>query len=154
MNNYFGMDYYYPETPDRPKTTYGFVRDCVTEFHKTTGQYIGSRSPNESPPEPVETMRENLIAEEREELLKEICDLAYVIAGADVEWGDNGSVERISQIELICSVLGMNFVEAFRRVHSNNVGRCIQDDGTIKRRDDGKIIRNPNYAKVDLSDLV
>jgi hypothetical protein len=48
----------------------------------------------------------------------------------------------------------MDFVEAFRRVHSNNVGRCIQDDGTIKRREDGKITKNPNYQKVDLSDLV
>lgn len=154
MNNYLGMDYYHPEKPDRPKTTYSFVRDCVTEFHKTTGQYIGNGSPNDSPPEPVETLRDNLVAEERAELLKEICDLAYVIAGSDVEWGDNGHVHRISQIELICSVLGMDFVEAFRRVHLNNMGRMYQDDGTIQRREDGKIIKNPNYAKVDLSDLV
>ena len=154
MNNYFGMDYYHPETPERPKTTYSFVRDCVTEFHKTTGQYIGSGSRNDAPPDSVETMRDSLVAEERAELLKEICDLAYVIAGSDVEWGDDGHAHRISQIELICSVLGMNFTEAFRRVHQNNMGRMYQDDGTIERRDDGKIIKNPNYPKVDLSDLV
>jgi len=33
------------------------------------------------------------------------------------------------------------------------MGRMFQDDGTIKRREDGKVIKNPLYPKVDLGDL-
>ena len=44
--------------------------------------------------------------------------------------------------------------EAVRRVHQNNVGRCVQPDGTVKRRTDGKIIKNDRYPKVYLEDLV
>ena len=34
------------------------------------------------------------------------------------------------------------------------MGRMYQPDGTIKRRDDGKILKNKEYPKVDLADLV
>jgi hypothetical protein len=44
--------------------------------------------------------------------------------------------------------------EAVRRVHQNNVGRCVQPDGTVHRRVDGKIIKNDGYPKVTLEDLV
>jgi predicted house-cleaning noncanonical NTP pyrophosphatase (MazG superfamily) len=69
------------------------------------------------------------------EELKELADLVYVIYGYAIS-------------------LGWNLDEAVRRVHENNMGRCIQPDGTIKRREDGKVIKNPEYPKVDLSDLV
>lgn len=67
--------------------------------------------------------------------LKELADLLYVIYGyANArEW----DVE-----------------EALRRVHKNNMGRMYQPDGTIKRRADGKVEKNKDYPKVDLSDLV
>lgn len=70
-----------------------------------------------------------------EELLKEFADLIYVIAG-------------------YCSLVGWNLDEALNRVHNNNIGRMIQPDGTIKYRDDGKVIKNKEYPKVDLKDLV
>lgn len=34
------------------------------------------------------------------------------------------------------------------------VARMRQDDGNILRREDNKIIKNPNTTKVNLSDLV
>lgn len=67
--------------------------------------------------------------------LKELADLVYVIFG-------------------YANAMGWDLDEAVRRVHENNVGRMYQPDGTIKRREDGKIIRNKDYPKVDLSDLV
>lgn len=67
--------------------------------------------------------------------LKELTDLLYVIYGYAL-------------------ANGWDVDEAFRRVHKNNVGRCVQPDGTIKRREDGKIIKNPDYPKVNLEDLV
>lgn len=67
--------------------------------------------------------------------LKELTDLVYVIYGYAL-------------------AMGYDLDEALCRVHSNNIGRMTQSDGTIKRRKDGKIIKNPDYPKVDLSDLV
>jgi hypothetical protein len=135
------------------QSTYDLVRASVTEFHEKTGQYIGQEQ-GDSPPLSVDTMRQNLIDEETAELLKEICDLAYVLAGADVEWNDTGSKRGIATLEMICNVLALDFRTAFQRVHEDNLGRIIQDDGTIKRREDGKIIKNPNAPKIDLGDLV
>jgi predicted HAD superfamily Cof-like phosphohydrolase len=67
--------------------------------------------------------------------LKELADLVYVIYG-------------------YANAMGWKLDEAVYRVHKNNVGRCIQPDGSIQRREDGKIIKNPNYPKPDLEDLV
>lgn len=67
--------------------------------------------------------------------LKELADLVYVIYGY--------ALSR-----------GWNLDEAVLRVHKNNLQRMTQDDGTIQRRADGKIIKNPNAPKCDLSDLV
>jgi predicted HAD superfamily Cof-like phosphohydrolase len=69
------------------------------------------------------------------EELKELADLAYVVFG-------------------YAHSRGWDLMEAFRRVHQNNMERMTQDDGTIKRREDGKILRNPNTPKVELGDLV
>lgn len=67
--------------------------------------------------------------------LKELADLVYVIYGYAL--AKNWDLE-----------------EAVRRVHKNNLARIWQDDGSILRREDGKIIRNPNVEKPFLDDLV
>lgn len=69
-----------------------------------------------------------------EEELKELADLVYVCYG-------------------YANAKGWDLDEAIRRVHINNLGRCIQPDGTIQRREDGKILKNKDYPKVDLKDL-
>ena len=69
-----------------------------------------------------------------EDELKELADLTYVIYG-------------------YARVRGWDLDEAIRRVHQNNLDRCIQPDGSIKYRDDGKVIKRENAPKVDLSDL-
>jgi len=109
------------------------VSEMVKEFAKVTGQ------------EPDGDLYRELIVEEYtewwftedsdEEELKELSDLVYVIFG-------------------YASANGWDLETAVRRVHENNIGRCIQPDGTIKRRDDGKVIKNKDYPKVNLSDLV
>jgi len=67
--------------------------------------------------------------------LKELSDLVYVIYG-------------------YAQSRGWDINESVFRVHSNNMNRQRQDDGSILRNDSGKIIRNPNTPKCDLSDLV
>lgn len=121
------LDYFGPET--KPQT----VLDMVREFATVTGQI------------PLPKLYETLIREEYKEWLeesplttgdlKELADLVYVAYG-------------------YANAVGYDLDEAIRRVHENNVGRCIQPDGTVKRREDGKIMKNPDYPEVTLEDLV
>lgn len=67
--------------------------------------------------------------------LKELADLVFVIYGY--------ALSR-----------GWNLDEALKRVYENNLGRMRQDDGSIKRNEAGKILKNPNAPKVSLEDLV
>ena len=66
--------------------------------------------------------------------MKEACDLVYVILGMFVEFG-------------------WNFDEAFKRVHESNMSK-LDEEGNPIRREDGKILKGPNYQAPDLRDLV
>jgi hypothetical protein len=109
------------------------VADMVKEFSKVLEQ------------KPEALLYERLVFEEFDEWsegdshteddLKELADLVYVIYG-------------------YANACGYDLDEAIRRIHANNLGRCVQPDGTILRREDGKIIKNKAYPKVDLSDLI
>jgi NTP pyrophosphatase (non-canonical NTP hydrolase) len=117
--------------------SYSTPMDMVREFKETAKQ-----------PTNIEMSRK-LIREEFDEWLievlnpngnksaelKELSDLVYVIYGYALN-------------------MGWDLNEAVTRVHENNMERMTQDDGTIKRREDGKIIKNPNTPKVQLGDLV
>lgn len=109
--------------------------ELVKDFSKRTGQ------------KPNPLLYEKLITEEHteflealasrlppEEVLKELTDLVYVCYGYAL-------------------AKGWNLNEALLRVHQNNIGRCLQEDGTVQRREDGKIIKRPGYPKVNLKDL-
>lgn len=124
---------YWDESP--PKTDPATTMDNVQEFAKVTGQ-----SPN--PEMSADLMMEEWAEwhkafnyESEVEELKELADLVYVIYG-------------------YANSRGWNLDEAIMRVHHNNIGRCLQPDGTVKRRGDGKILKNLDYPAVDLSDLV
>lgn len=67
-------------------------------------------------------------------LLKELCDLQYVLSGFVVTFG-------------------LPFDEAFKRVHESNMSK-LGPDGKPVYREDGKVLKGPNYKKPDLSDLV
>lgn len=67
-------------------------------------------------------------------LLKELCDLQYVLSGFAVTFG-------------------LPLDEAFKRVHESNMSK-LGPDGKPVYREDGKVLKGPNYKKPDLSDLV
>ena len=83
----------------------------------------------------IEEYKEWLTSEDIMEEMKELSDLVYVIYGYAL-------------------AKGFNLEEAVRRVHKNNLGRCIQPDGSIQRRPDGKVLKNKDYPKVQLEDLI
>ena len=120
-------EYYNGVKPETMTTT-----DMVREFAEVTGQ-----EPNEYLYAALmdEEYKEWQAADSDGEELKELADLVYVIYG-------------------YANAKGYNLEAAVRRVHENNLGRCLQPDGTIKRRADGKILKNKDYPKVNLGDLV
>ena len=121
-----GLEYYNPD--EATQTPMGMIK----QFVRVSGQ------------EPDAALYMNLIFEEFTEWeneedpvaeLKELTDLLYVIYG-------------------YANAKGWDIEEAFRRVHANNMGRMYQPDGSIKRREDGKIEKNKEYPKVKLEGLV
>lgn len=121
-----------PENHQKAKLLNMSVADMVKEFAETTGQH------------PDAKLYKKLIFEEFAEFL--------------LEYDNHNKLKELSDLVYVCygyaNARGWNLDEAVRRVHKNNVGRCLQPDGTVKRREDGKILKNPDYPKVDLGDLL
>ena len=69
----------------------------------------------------------------RAECLKELADLTYVIYqyAANYDW---------------------DLDEAMNRVHESNMSKLV--DGKPIKREDGKVLKGPNYKSPDLLDLV
>ena len=69
----------------------------------------------------------------QEHALKELADLVYVC----YQYAEN---------------MGWFLAEALNRVHESNMSKLGEDNKPI-RREDGKILKGPNYKPPDLSDL-
>ena len=72
----------------------------------------------------------------RPNLLKEGADLLYVLLGTFVSLG-----------------LGNELIEAFSRVHASNMSK-LDENGKPIYRDDGKVMKGPNYKPPTLDDLI
>ncbi len=70
----------------------------------------------------------------QEHALKELADLVYVC----YQFAEN---------------MGWFLDEALNRVHESNLSK-LDDDGNPIYRDDGKVLKGPNYKPPDLSDLI
>jgi len=114
--------------------------EMVKEFSLAMGQPLGVTW---GQPSPLETMRYELIMEEFNEvaqedtklnMLKELADLVYVTYG-------------------YAATFGWDLDEAVKRVHESNMSK-LGEDGKPIYREDGKVLKGPNYKKPDLSDLV
>lgn len=131
------------------------VTEQVTEFHKAFSLPINTVNAREFdeyklaqivPGEFTASrlkLRLDLIREEYSEVLgantgaevlKEVCDLVYVLVG-------------------LCVETGWDFDEAFRRVHASNMSK-LNGDGDPAFRDDGKVLKGPKYRPASMDDLV
>lgn len=138
-----GMGYYTPEETE-----------CVVDFQQLQKEFMDLTKQ-----EPNPSTYGTLIVEEVEEWshetalqikeyskhfgqeynpeaeLKELTDLLYVIFG-------------------YANCRGWDMAKAYKRVDANNKGRCVQPDGTVKFREDNKVLKNKDYPKVSLKGLV
>ena len=69
-------------------------------------------------------------------MLKELADVQVVVSGMSV------AVKPLKELDL-----------AFKRVHESNMSK-LGTDGKPTYREDGKVLKGPNYFPPDLSDLI
>lgn len=137
---------------------YSYWSDEDTQQHndhvgKTPMQMVGEFiEASQQSPDPW--LYEELIREEFAELTKAFS--GYTDISVDVPPAEE--LKELADLVYVCFgyaiSMGWNLDEAIRIVHENNMGRMKQPDGTIKLREDGKVIKNPNYPKPNLSHLV
>lgn len=117
------------------------VAQHVREFKKVTGQEPNRETGVRLIEEEFNEWFEEFYLSKYENIdnqadeLKELADLVYVIYG-------------------YADTMGWSLDLTINRVHKNNLARVIQDDGTVKFREDGKVLKNPNAPKVFLEDLI
>lgn len=134
-----------PNLPLRLIKNYAITETQVREFHEAFGHPRPTRATLPSPQ--LAALRKKFIEEELAEvmeaiekgdfinLLKELCDLQYVLDGFFVACGMDEAKE-----------------EAFMLVHQSNMSK-LGPDGKPVYREDGKILKGPNYKPVDVAKL-
>ena len=114
--------------------------DMVKHFANVYGQALGHTWVKDANKDLLrlvllkEEYAEVLSATKAEDLLKELADLVYVTYG-------------------YAATFNWNLDEAVRRVHASNMSK-LGDDGQPIYREDGKVLKGPNYQEPDLTDLV
>lgn len=69
------------------------------------------------------------------DLLKELCDLRYVVEGTAVS-------------------LGLPIDEAYAHVHESNMTKCWPGEALMRKDEGGKVQRGPDYRPADMSKFV
>ena len=116
----------------------------VKKFMKTFGQEVKEKA--EFPNDKITALRYDLIKEELSELkeaiekkdIKEVADaltdILYVTYGAG-------------------HAFGINLDKCFEEVQSSNMSK-LGDDGMPIYREDGKVLKGPNYFKPNIKDIL
>lgn len=131
----------------------GSAREMVKEF-------LTAFNHNPSDELCLDLIREEVkeAAEAAEHLLKEICDIVYVVEQARIKGVNLGQLGQQTLLNIItltgryAEPFALVSDEAFRRVHASNMSKLV--DGKPLRRADGKILKGPNYTLPSLIDLI
>lgn len=121
--------------------------DAVKEFHSSFGLGI-SEVPKGCLGEPVNMLRYNLMKEENEEYLEAVKnndlveiadalgDMLYILCGTIIEHGLQHKIE-----------------EVFDEIQRSNMSK-LGADGKPVYREDGKVMKGPNYFKPNFEEIL
>lgn len=126
---------------------YEHLREART-FRRLMDQPVGRFCKRLAP------MQATLIAEEYEEFLEAHCEA--VIHERDYKSRENCLKELADLVYVsyqYAAAAGWDLDEALTRVHESNLSKLDDNLKPIKR-DDGKVMKGPNYKPANLSDLV
>lgn len=99
-------------------------------------------------------LQQNLIDEEHLELAHAYLDLKEDITNKQTR---EHMLKELADLVYVChqmaACFGWDLQTAFNRVHRSNLSK-LGEDGKPIRREDGKVIKGPNYYEPSLIDLV
>lgn len=123
------------------------TRDMALEFHRVFGHPIHTH------PLSVEQikLRIKLIEEETKELVDELWNYAQTGIISPNLLKERGDVQYV--LDGLDVALGVDAVEITSIVHDSNMTK-LGPDGKPIYREDGKVLKGPNYTPPDLSHLV
>ncbi len=130
--------------------------EYIKEFHEAFGVEV-----NAEPTVRLLKLRRSLIDEETKELFADIdTAIAHLEAGTPVPHALYvNMLKELSDVQVVLSGTAVSVKplhklhEAFVRVHESNMSK-LGADGKPMYREDGKVLKGPNYHKPDLTDLV
>lgn len=98
------------------------------------------------------TMQRDLIVEEFKEFVEANQQMHYMWAESRAD-----CLKELADLVYVCYQFAMNMGwdldEALNRVHASNLSK-LGEDGKPVRREDGKVLKGPNYEPPTLTDLV
>lgn len=130
--------------------------DILQKFHEAFLQEIGAE-----PSLGLLHLRRTLIHEEVKELFADVdTAIGHLERGEEIpkELFIN-MLKEMADVQTVLSGMSVALAplrrleEAFIRVHESNMSKLGEDGKPIKR-EDGKVLKGPNYFEPDLSDLV
>jgi hypothetical protein len=142
----------------------------LQEFIKAFGASLDARLWYKLVKEELAELKEAMDKDDKANTLKELCDVLYVYGPFNtfIETAVQADLIPEEEAKEITEYLQENMklfqkavtlfppmvvYEAFVRVHKSNMSKLGLDGKPIKR-EDGKVMKGPNYTPPDLSDLV
>ncbi len=142
----------------------------LQEFIKAFGASLDARLWYKLVKEELAELKEAMDKDDKANTLKELCDVLYVYGPFNtfIETAVQADMIPEDEAKEITEYLQDNMkffqkavalfppmvvYEAFVRVHKSNMSKLGLDGKPIKR-EDGKVMKGPNYTPPDLSDLV
>ena len=126
--------------------------DHTTLLTSHANQFRESYQISNSNAHQVRTRQRNLITEEFKEFL-EAEALLYLTSSKPKE----DCLKELADLVYVCYQyavnMGWNLDEAMYRVHESNMSK-LDGEGNPIYREDGKVLKGPNYKPPDLSDLI
>ena len=116
----------------------------VIQFMNTYGQEVKRRA--ELPSEDIVELRLDLIEEEVSEL-EDAIDDKDIVAVADA------LTDILYVVYGAGAAFGINLDACFHEVHSSNMSK-LGEDGKPIYREDGKVMKGPNFREPDLKTIV
>jgi predicted HAD superfamily Cof-like phosphohydrolase len=118
--------------------------DKVKEFHNKFG--VAFKNKPEFPDPDIVHLRVDLIEEELKELHEAIAD-------NDIVEVADALTDLLYVVYGMGDVFGINLDMTFKEVHRSNMSK-LGEDGKPVRREDGKVLKGPNYSPPDLKSIV
>lgn len=139
--------------------------ELVKEFHAAFNKVPDPEVPTEQS-DNIRMLRHKLIEEEFNEVTQELQmeiwdDFEYMDVKNHPKYDKGFDINRLAKelsdllyvVYGTAAAYGIPIDDVYRKVHQNNMSK-LQPDGTVKYREDGKVLKPDTYVPLDTSKLL